>query len=149
MNAIAVLETTVRSLGMDFVHASLKEANLKLDKDITFPVYVHISPTKIKNKQTAPFLTQKKIDLFGMILTRIPQDTNDFDTMKVESVVNDMRSLGDRLAEKLQKSSVADFETIGKEDQEWETNATYDEFDAALHGCTFVYTWPTINCTCC
>lgn len=149
MNAIKVLETVVESLGMTFIHANLKEANLKVDADVKYPVYVHVSPTKIKNKQDAPFLIRRKIDVFGMILTRVDQPTNDYDTMKVEDAVNQCRLLGDKLAQKLQKSSVADFETIGKEDQEWETNATYDEFDAALHGCTFNYTWPVINCECC
>lgn len=149
MNAIDILKTTVESLGMSFVHANLKEANLKLDKDITFPVYVHISPTKMKNKQDHPTLIRRKIDLFGMILTKVSQSTIDYDTMKVEAAVNECRTLGDKLAQNLQKTAVADFETIGKEDQEWETVATYDEFDASLHGCTFTYTWPVINCTCC
>lgn len=136
----SVVEDT---LGLLFISATIQEGNLQLDavKDDQWPVVVYISPVKEKNRQNAPTTVNRTSEVFGFVLYKIKQDTTDEKTPTIKEVATSAKYIVDKLVKNLNGLQITDGDGI----QEWETNETFSDFDALLHGVQFSFSWKIVD----
>lgn len=140
----AALKSVVENnLGLLFISATIQEGNLQLDgvKDDQWPVVVLISPAKEKNKQNAPTTVNRTSEVFGFVLFKIKQDTIDAKTPTIKEATTSARYIVDKIVKNLNALQITDGDGI----QEWETNETFSDFDAYLHGVQFSFQWKIVD----
>lgn len=143
----AQIKITAESLGLTFILAESDEANVILDskRSIEYPVLVYMAPTKKRNKQVAPNAVQRRLSVFCFILYKMPQATLDAKTEDARVYTLQAEYKADQLIKNLNNADITDDDGI----ESWETNETYAEFDANLHGVTLAFEWPITDLLSC
>lgn len=147
------MKEIVQGLNMTFLAMTVQEANLELDKlkeNDPWPVFIYVKPVKQKNTQTAPNTVQRKTPVFGFLMGRVMQSTNDRPAQTLVDVIQNCRYMVDKVVKQLNAASITATDSEGKDGiKDWSTTEAYDEFDANVHGVTFEFDWPVIDLLAC
>lgn len=131
--------TSRLAMPVKFMHANLNEANFGLDQLTAdnFPVLVHVSTAKDKNKIGPGGDIERTASMFCLLLNRIEQDTSDFKSYDLNNSINQMRMLGENLMYWINRSTIS---VAGGVD-DWESENVYQKFDAHLFGVALTFDW--------
>lgn len=147
MHHLDRLEQVVKGMGMTYIYADLYDINVTLDKvkDINFPVFICIAPSKKENivgvERTLSPNIKMRVPIAGFIMYSVPgQSTSDFEYTKVKAYIRQAEQAADRLIHLLQDDNLTDPESGGIEN--YFVQDAYSEFDAALFGCNLTFVWP-------